>query len=262
MKRTIAFALLFLASASYLLASHDEPPKVLQVKKTVGQVEQSGTAITLYTRLFGLDTPEGVNEFYSRFRLYDTETVAKADRSNIPARAKEITKTKRYRAMYGSEITLTGEYFLITGPSHKTVMVEEKHKKIDNREHLQELLSAAESNYVAVTEKLLVSEFMDWSDYPAKIYIVPNVMMWMRLRSNESAESIVANCTINDKSREFAILDDDCCAEYVSQTLCYVTTEQIVKEYCRVLSGRPDSKLPLFVMRLNNKITAAQHPGC
>ena len=248
MKKVMIFTLLVLIFSGALWASHDEPPKVLQVKKTVGQVEQSGTAITLYTRLFGLDTPEGVNEFYSRFRLYDTETVAKADRSNIPQRAKEITKTKKYRAMYGNEITLTGEYFLITGPSHVTTLVEEKHKRNDNREHLQELLNAAESNYVAVTEKLLIGEFMDWSDYPAKIYVVPNVAMWLRLRSNESAESIVANCCVNDRSREFAILDDACDAEYVPQTLCYAISEQIVKEYCRVLSGRPDSKLPLFVM--------------
>ncbi|MBR5902282.1 hypothetical protein IKZ40_08045 [bacterium] len=247
MKRATVFALLFLLSAAYVMASHDEPPKVLQVKKTVGQVEQSGTAITLYTRLFGLDTPEGVNEYYSRFRLYDNETVAKADRSNIPARAKEFTKTKGYRAMYGGEITLTGEYFLITGPSHTTVTVEDKRKRTDNMEHLQNLLTIAESNYVAVTEKLLVGEFMDWSDYPGRIYIIPNTMMWMRLRSNESAESITANVSVSDNSREFIILDDACCAEYVPQTLCYAVSEQIVKEYCRVLSGRPDSKLPLFV---------------
>lgn len=247
MKRVTVFALLFLLSASCLMASHDEPPKVLQVKKTVGQVEQSGTAITLYTRLFGLDTPEGVNEFYSRFRLYDNETVAKADRSNIPTRAKEFTKSKGYRAMYGGEITLTGEYFLITGPSHTTVTVEEKRKKVENKEHLQNLLAIAESNYCAVTEKLLVGEFMDWSDYPGRIYVIPNTMMWMRLRSNESAESLTANITGSDNSREFIILDDACCAEYVPQTLCYAISEQIVKEYCRVLSGRPDSKLPLFV---------------
>ena len=247
MKKVTVFALLFLLSASYLMASHDEPPKVLQVKKTVGQVEQSGTAITLYTRLFGLDTPEGVNEYYSRFRLYDNETVAKADRSNIPQRAKEFTKTKGFRAMYGGEITLTGEYFLITGPSHTTVTVEEKRKRIDNKEHLQNLLTIAESNYVAVTEKLLVGEFMDWSDFPGRIYIIPNTMMWMRLRSNESAESLTANVTVTDNSREFILLDDACCAEYVPQALCYAISEQILKEYCRVLSGRPDSKLPLFV---------------
>ena len=46
MKKVIALTLVLIFSGA-LFASHDEPPKVLQVKKTVGQVESSGTAITL-----------------------------------------------------------------------------------------------------------------------------------------------------------------------------------------------------------------------
>ena len=247
MKKVIALTLVLIFSGA-LLAAHDEPPKVLQVKKTVGQVESSGTAITLYTRLFGLDTPEGVNEHYNRFRLYDSDTVANADKSPIPKRALEFTKTKKYRQMYGSDLTLTGEYFIITGPSFSMSVVEDKPKRTSNAERLQMLLDAAESNYVAVTEKLIVGEFMDWSDNPARIFVIPNQAMWLRLRDPQSAEQVCANYCTSDVSREIAILDDASCSEYVSQTLCYAVTEQILKEYGRVLSGRPDSKLPLFLM--------------
>ena len=248
MKNLSIFALLVLVFTMSLMASHDEPPKVLQVKRTVGQVESSGTAITLYTRLFGLDTPEGVNEFYSRFRNYDVETVAPADKSPIPKRAQEFTKTKKFRAMYGNEVTLTGEYFLITGPSYSVTMEEGKTKRVSNIERLQFLLDAAESNYVASTEKLLISEFMDWSDNPARIYVIPNQAMWLRLRDPQSAEFIAANYCVSDVSREITILDDASCSEFVPHVLCYAIDEQILKEYGRVLSGRPDSKLPLFVM--------------
>ncbi len=247
MKKVIALTLVLIFSGA-LLASHDEPPKVLQVKKTVGQVESSGTAITLYTRLFGLDTPEGVNEYYNRFRLYDSDTVANADKSPIPKRAVEFTKTKKFRQMYGAEISLTGEYFIITGPSFALSVVEEKTKRVSNVERLQMLLDTAESNYVATTEKLIVAEFMDWSDNPARIYVIPNQAMWLRLRDPQSAEQLCANYCTSDVSREFAILDDASCAEYVPQTLCYAIDEQILKEYGRVLSGRPDSKIPLFMM--------------
>lgn len=247
MKKVIALTLVLIFSGA-LLASHDEPPKVLQVKKTVGQVESSGTAITLYTRLFGLDTPEGVNEHYNRFRLYDSDTVANADKSPIPKRALEFTKTKKYRQMYGPDLVLTGEYFIITGPSYAFTVVEEKTKRISNAERLQLLLDAAESNYVAVTEKLIVSEFMDWSDNPCRIFVIPNQAMWLRLRDPQSAEQMCANYCTSDVSREIALLDDASCFEYVPQTLCYAVTEQIVKEYGRVLSGRPDSKIPLFLM--------------
>ncbi|MBO7542453.1 hypothetical protein J6T93_00885 [bacterium] len=248
MKNLSIFALLALVFTSALMASHDEPPKVLQVKKTVGQVESSGTAITLYTRLFGLDTPEGVNEYYNRFRLYDTETVAPADKSPIPKRAIEFTKTKKYRSMYGPDIVLTGEYFIITGPSYSFSVVEEKTKRSPNAERLQMLLDTAESNYVAVTEKLIVGEFMDWSDIPCRITVIPNQPMWLRLRDAKSADQMCANYCTSDLSREIFILDDVSCSEYVPQTLCYAVTEQIVKEYGRVLSGRPDSKIPLFLM--------------
>ncbi len=247
MKKVIALTLVLICSGA-LFASHDEPPKVLQVKKTVGQVESSGTAITLYTRLFGLDTPEGVNEHYNRFRLYDSDTVANADKSPIPKRALEFTKTKKYRQMYGPDLILTGEYFIITGPSYAFTVVEEKTKRISNAERLQSLLDAAESNYVAVTEKLIVSEFMDWSDNPARIFVIPNQAMWLRLRDPQSTEQMCANYCTSDVSREIAILDDASCYEYVPQTLCYAVTEQILKEYGRVLSGRPDSKIPLFLM--------------
>ena len=246
MKKVIALTLVLIFSGA-LFASHDEPPKVLQVKKTVGQVESSGTAITLYTRLFGLDTPEGVNEYYNRFRLYDSDTVANADKSPIPKRAVEFTKTKKYRQMYGADLTLTGEYFIITGPSFCMSIVDEKPKRSSNAERLQMLLDAAESNYVAVTEKLIVGEFMDWSDNPARIFVIPNQAMWLRLRDPQSAEQVCANYCTSDVSREIAILDDASCSEYVPQTLCYAVTEQIVKEYGRVLSGRPDAKLPLFL---------------
>ena len=247
MKKVIALTLVLIFSGA-LFASHDEPPKVLQVKKTVGQVESSGTAITLYTRLFGLDTPEGVNEHYNRFRLYDSDTVANADKSPIPKRALEFTKTKKYRQMYGPDLTLTGEYFIITGPSFSFSVVDEKPKRTANEERLQMLLDAAESNYVAVTEKLIVSEFMDWSDNPCRIFVVPNQAMWLRLRDPQSAEQMCANYCTSDISREIALLDDASCFEYVPQTLCYAVTEQIVKEYGRVLSGRPDAKIPLFMM--------------
>ena len=247
MKKVIALTLVLIFSGA-LFASHDEPPKVLQVKKTVGQVESSGTAITLYTRLFGLDTPEGVNEHYNRFRLYDSDTVANADKSPIPKRALEFTKTKKYRQMYGPDLVLTGEYFIITGPSFSVSIVDEKPKRTANNERLQLLLDAAESNYVAVTEKLIVSEFMDWSDNPCRIFVIPNQAMWLRLRDPQSAEQICANYCTSDVSREIALLDDASCFEYVPQTLCYAVTEQIVKEYGRVLSGRPDSKIPLFLM--------------
>ncbi|MBR6461898.1 hypothetical protein IKS73_02015 [bacterium] len=247
MKKVIALTLVLIFSGA-LLAAHDEPPKVLQVKKTVGQVESSGTAITLYTRLFGLDTPEGVNEHYNRFRLYDSDTVANADKSPIPKRALEFTKTKKYRQMFGADLTLTGEYFIITGPSFCMSIVDEKPKRSSNAERLQMLLDAAESNYVAVTEKLIVSEFMDWSDNPARIFVIPNQAMWLRLRDPQSAEQVCANYCTSDVSREIAILDDASCSEYVPQTLCYAVTEQILKEYGRVLSGRPDAKLPLFLM--------------
>ena len=246
MKKVIALTLVLIFSGA-LFASHDEPPKVLQVKKTVGQVESSGTAITLYTRLFGLDTPEGVNEYYNRFRTYDSDTVAGADKSPIPKRALEFTKTKKYRQMYGPDLVLTGEYFIITGPSFTISVVEEKTKRVSNAERLQMLLDTAESNYVAVTEKLIVGEFMDWSDNPARIFVVPNQAMWLRLRDPQSAEQICANYCASDASREIALLDDASCSEYVPQTLCYAVTEQILKEYGRVLSGRPDSKLPLFL---------------
>ena len=247
MKKVIALTLVLIFSGA-LFASHDEPPKVLQVKKTVGQVESSGTAITLYTRLFGLDTPEGVNEHYNRFRLYDSDTVANADKSPIPKRALEFTKTKKYRQMYGPDLVLTGEYFIITGPSFSVSIVDEKPKRTANNERLQLLLDAAESNYVAVTEKLIVSEFMDWSDNPCRIFVIPNQAMWLRLRDPQSAEQMCANYCTSDVSREIALLDDASCFEYVPQTLCYAVTEQIVKEYGRVLSGRPDSKIPLFLM--------------
>ena len=247
MKKVIALTLVLIFSGA-LFASHDEPPKVLQVKKTVGQVESSGTAITLYTRLFGLDTPEGVNEYYNRFRTYDSDTVAGADKSPIPKRAQEFTKTKKYRQMYGADLTLTGEYFIITGPSFSISVVEEKTKRVSNAERLQMLLDTAESNYVAVTEKLIVGEFMDWSDNPARIFVIPNQAMWLRLRDPQSAEQMCANYCTSDVSREIMILDDASCFEYVPQTLCYAVTEQILKEYGRVLSGRPDSKLPLFLM--------------
>ena len=247
MKKVIALTLVLIFSGA-LFASHDEPPKVLQVKKTVGQVESSGTAITLYTRLFGLDTPEGVNEHYNRFRLYDSDTVANADKSPIPKRALEFTKTKKYRQMYGPDLVLTGEYFIITGPSFSVSIVDEKPKRTANNERLQLLLDAAESNYVAVTEKLIVSEFMDWSDNPCRILVIPNQAMWLRLRDPQSAEQMCANYCTSDVSREIALLDDASCFEYVPQTLCYAVTEQIVKEYGRVLSGRPDSKIPLFLM--------------
>lgn len=247
MKKVIALTLVLIFSGA-LFAAHDEPPKVLQVKKTVGQVESSGTAITLYTRLFGLDTPEGVNEYYNRFRLYDSDTVANADKSQIPKRALEFTKTKKYRQMYGPDLVLTGEYFIITGPSFTISVVEEKTKRVSNAERLQMLLDTAESNYVAVTEKLIVSEFMDWSDNPARIFVIPNQAMWLRLRDPQSAEQMCANYCTSDVSREIAILDDASCAEYVPQALCYAVAEQIVKEYGRVLSGRPDSKIPLFLM--------------
>lgn len=248
MKNLSIFALLVLVFTMSLMAAHDEPPKVLQVKRTVGQVESSGTAITLYTRLFGLDTPEGVNEQYNRFRLYDSDVVATADKSPIPKRAQEFTKTQNYYKMYGKEVTLTGEYFLITGPTYTTTLEEGKQKRTSNLERLQFLLDTAESNYVASTEKLLISEFMDWSDNPARIYVIPNQPMWLRLRDPQSAEYIAANYCVNDLSREFALLDTPSCAEFVPHVLCYAIDEQILKEYGRVLSGRPDSKLPLFVM--------------
>lgn len=248
MKNLSIFALLVLVFTMSLMAAHDEPPKVLQVKRTVGQVESSGTAITLYTRLFGLDTPEGVNEQYNRFRLYDSDVVAPADKSPIPKRAQEFTKTQNYYKMYGKEVTLTGEYFLITGPTYTTTLEEGKQKRTSNLERLQFLLDTAESNYVASTEKLLISEFMDWSDNPARIYVIPNQPMWLRLRDPQSAEYIAANYCVNDLSREFALLDTPSCAEFVPHVLCYAIDEQILKEYGRVLSGRPDAKLPLFVM--------------
>jgi len=248
MKNLSIFALLVLVFTMSLMAAHDEPPKVLQVKRTVGQVESSGTAITLYTRLFGLDTPEGVNEQYNRFRLYDSDVVATADKSPIPKRAQEFTKTQNFFKMYGKEVTLTGEYFLITGPTYTATLEEGKQKRVSNLERLQFLLDTAESNYVASTEKLLISEFMDWSDNPARIYVIPNQPMWLRLRDPQSAEYMAANYCVNDLSREFALLDTPSCAEFVPHVLCYAIDEQILKEYGRVLSGRPDSKLPLFVM--------------
>ena len=238
---------LFLLAACSLWASHEDPPKVLEVKKTVGRIEQSGTAITLYTRLFGLDTPEGVNELYSRFRIYDRDTVAAADRSQIPKRALEFTKTKGYQRLYGKGVTITGECFIITGPSHRIITEEGNTKRVSNQENLQKLLEIAETNYVNTTEKLLVGEFMDWSDYPAHIYIIPDPKMWLRLRVPESAEYISAAYCVQDVSREFFILDDGTCPEYINQTLGYAVSEQILKEYYRVLSGKPDAKIPLFL---------------
>jgi len=220
-------------------------PTVIQVKRAVGKIsKRAPTAVTLYTRSFNVDTPEGIRELFTRCRDVDKQ-VENAGKSVYSRQTEKLTADRTYKKTYGVTL-LQGKNFKIVGPK-KIISLEKDRKKAINAEPLlKKLLESADAAFAESTSSLLMHQFMNWSKVNGTIYVIPTDKIWARIRPTSLKGEIVQTVIPNDETRELFLYVNPQDQDFAEQALGYAVAAQVNREYSRIITGKPDAAMPKF----------------
>jgi hypothetical protein len=222
-----------------------KPPTVLQVKRAVGKLgKREPNAVTLYTRSFNVDTPEGIRELFARCRDVDKQ-VAGVGKSVLSKQVEKLTSDSTYTKTYGVK-TLEGKHFRIVGP--KKIIRYEKGRKVAKSadDFLKKLLDAADTTFEKTTSNLLMNQFMNWAKTKGTIYVIPSDKVWARIRPPTMKTEIVQTVVPNDSTRELCIYVSPKDQDFAGQALGYSVAAMVNREYSRIITGKPDATMPVF----------------
>lgn len=217
-------------------------PDVLSVKRMVGDVEKSG--ITLYTRVFSIDTQTGINELFNRCRMVDKEIV-KNGRNTVAARIEDGYASRAFRQRNGLVIT-NSLYFDLVAPQRMAYVVAGVRKVQDTSNIVAQVLAAADTAYKKTVNMLLMAPFMDWRAVRGRIYIVTDAKIWDTFVKSQVPPNPVQTVHVDAARREFIVYVGPETFEYLDQAVAFAVASAVLDEYARVITGKPQAKLPLF----------------
>jgi len=217
-------------------------PNVLSVKRMVGDVEKTG--ITLFTRVFSIDTQTGINELFNRCRMVDKE-ILKNGRNPVAARIEDGYASRQFRQRNGVVIT-NSLYFDLVAPQRMAYVAGGVMRRQDTSNIVQHVLAAADSAYKRTVTMLLMGPFMDWRAVRGRIYIVTDAKIWDTFVKSQVKPQPVQTVHTDAARREFIVYAGPEAFAYLDQAVAYAVAEAVLDEYARVITGKPQARLPLF----------------
>ncbi len=222
------------------------PPTVLNVKRAIGSLleEDQDNGVTLYTRVFNLETAEGIQELFARCRDYD-KAVQAADGSIQAKQLEKLTASRDYAMKYGST-TVNGAYVRVVGP--KRMLVREKGKAVvkPTDDILKHYAAVADAAFEKAAASMLMQQFINWKSAPLTLYVIPDQETWMRVRPADIKTELVQTLVSLPANRELYVYINADTSDYADQMIGFGVAGMLYIEYARIITGKPDAQFPLF----------------
>lgn len=219
-----------------------KPPPVLNVKRMVGEVEKAG--ITLYTRVFSLDTQQGVNELFNRCRAVDKD-ILQRERNPVAARIEDGYASPRFLRSIGVVIT-NSPYFDVVAPRRMSYVARGVLVRQDTSNVVAQVLTAADAAYQKTVQMLLMAPFMDWRAVRGRIYLVTDPRVWDTFVKSQVPPGPVQTVYVDAPRREFVVYVGPETFAFLDQAVAFAVATAVLDEYARVITGKPGARLPLF----------------
>ncbi|MCX7848489.1 MAG: hypothetical protein N2595_10740 [bacterium] len=219
-------------------------PDVLSIKRMVGEVERAG--ITLYTRVFTLDTQQGVNELFNRCRALDRE-ILKNDPNPVAARIEDGYASPRFQRSTGVLIT-NSPYFDLVAPRQFSFVARGVMYRQNSSNLVAQILAAADTAYLKTTRMLLMRPFMDWRAVRGRIYVVTDPRIWDTFVKSQVPPSPVQTVFTDPHRRTFIVYAGPETFTFLDQAVAYAVATAVLDEYARVITAKPHARLPLFFL--------------
>jgi len=175
-----------------------KPPTVLDVKRSISEMEKDG--VTIFTRVFNIDRSAGIQELFQKSRDIDKK-VKEAGTNITTKKLMEVFATRKYRKSHKSK-RLQGKYFEIVGPQRIKRIEKGKVIKKSFLPEMKELLNAADSAFEKTVGELRMSQFINWSKVPGRIYVIVEQDNWLLVGGMGVKSEIVQTVISKPETRD------------------------------------------------------------
>jgi len=221
-----------------------KPPDVLTVKRMVGEVEKSG--ITLFTRVFSIDTQAGINELFQRCRAQDKE-ILQNGRNSVSARIEEGYASPGFQRRFGITVA-SSPYFDLVAPQRMVYVSRGVQKRQGTSNIVAQVMATADKTFKETVSTFLMAPFIDWRAVRGRIFIVTDAQIWSTFVASQVKPQPVQTVYTDAARREFIVYAGPEAFEYLDQAVAYAVASAVIDEYARAISGKPQARLPLFLV--------------
>jgi len=220
-------------------------PKIAEVAQEIKSLGSNIKPVALKKCLNILDLKDqkAVIKMFNDF-LSKTRKVMKKGESSRAARFKKELSSKKAKTQFGKLSKDESENFVIIYPEKLAFKIS---KNDVEQFDAGAVLSAADSAFGNMTEKLLMSKFIYWPGKArGKIYIVPDKEIWDKIKTGLTKKQPVQTVVSISESREFFVLADKNTFQEADEAAAYAVAKAVLNEYSEVISGKRESKFPQF----------------
>ena len=220
-------------------------PTVLDVKRSIAEMEKDG--VTIFTRVFNIDRSAGIQELFQKCR--DTDKAVK-DAGTNPTTKKlmESYATRKYKKAHRKLQKIQGKYFEVIGPERIKRLEKGRFIKKSFLPEMKQILRAADAAFEKTVGNLRMSLFIDWSKVPGRIYVIVEPENWLLVGGLNARSDAVQTVIAKPETREFYLFAGDKIYDYADQAIKYSVAKVIYQEYAKIISGKPDARLPFYFL--------------
>jgi len=217
-------------------------PDVLSVKRTVMNVEPKG--VTLFTRVFAIDTAAGINELFQRYRALDKQ-IKDAGKSALAKKVEQAMATPSMRRKYGI-LQQSSAHCDLIGPQHMAFVSKGKLVNYNPTGLVTRVLNSAERAYAKTTALLLMQQFFNWGSAPARIYLIADEELWASMLAARVTLGAVQTVVVEPANRELFVYVAPVVLEFAEQAVAASVAQLVANEYAKAITGKPTAVMPLF----------------
>jgi hypothetical protein len=217
-------------------------PDVLTVKRTVMNVEPKG--VTLFTRVFAIDTAAGINELFQRYRALDKQ-VKDAGKSALAKKVEQVMAAPALKRKYGL-LQQSSVHCDLIGPQRMPLMSQGKRINYNPTGLVARVLSSAERAYATTTALLLMQQFFNWGGAPARIYLIADEELWSSMLAARVTAGAVQTVVLEPAHRELFVYVAPVVLRFAEQAVAASIAQLVVNEYAKAITGKPTATMPVF----------------
>ncbi|MCX7002072.1 MAG: hypothetical protein NTV22_02220, partial [bacterium] len=190
-------------------------PDVLSVKRTVMNVEPKG--VTLFTRVFAIDTAAGINELFQRYRVLDKQ-IKDAGKSALARKVEQAMAVPAMKRKYGL-LQQASAHCDLVGPQRIPLMSKGKQIIYNTTGLVARVLGGAERAYDKTTTLLLMQQFFNWGGAPARIYLIADEELWASMLAARVTAGAVQTVVVEPANRELFVYVGPVVLEFAEQAV-------------------------------------------
>jgi hypothetical protein len=217
-------------------------PDVLSVKRMVMAIEPKG--VTLFTRVFNIDTAAGINELFQRYRAQDKQ-VKEAGKSALAKKVEAALAAPAMKRKYGV-IKLASAHCDMLGPQRMPIMSKGLLINYATTGVVARVLANAERAYTKTTTLLLMQQFFNWGGAPARIYLIADDELWATTLAARAMPGVLQTVVSEPANRELFVYLGPVVLEFVDQAVAAGVSMLVANEYAKAITGKPGAAMPLF----------------